>query len=260
MNNQPTLPGGPLTEPDTTKESVLQPAPSPTILGLVRQKWREYVIEILVIIVGITLSFALNAWKEQQSKKELEQIYLKSLQRDISSDIEALNQVIDETAQVVAKARTLLSYSAKPDAATFNEAIFLADLRDVFERPNFVSNDAAFTDLKSSGNMQILTDFGLKNNLFNYYKHYEAIKAVEEAERDATLFLVAPYMAKHFSFNRETENKATSNQAVLEAIENREYTNSIFVRLDNREELLAEYKDLLVKSRKIQAALQKQID
>jgi hypothetical protein len=246
-------------EPKNTVElAELKNSPSPTY-ELIRQKWREYLIEILVIIFSITISFALNAWKEKQSKSELEGLYLKSLYNDISSDIEALQETIHATKQVVGKAKSLLAYSRQEDLSTLNGAHFLLELRGVFDRPNFVSNDATFTDLKSSGNMQVLTSFPLKNSLFKYYKQYEAIKAIEIAERDATLSLVAPYIMKRFSLSDQPLDSSNNTHAMRAVLKDTEYINCIFVRLSNREELLEEYKNLLIKSQKIKVELQKQI-
>jgi hypothetical protein len=259
MDDKPNIPTLIDIDPKNPEELVEVKNPPSTTYELIRQKWREYIIEILVIILGITISFALNAWKEKQSKIELEQLYVKSLYNDISSDSEALQETIHATKQVVGKAKSLLAYSLQEDLSNLNGAQFLLELRGVFDRPNFVSNDATFTDLKSSGNMQVITDFPLKNSLFKYYKQYEAIKAIEIAERDATLSLVAPYIMKRFSLSDQPLDSSNNNLAMRAVLKDTEYINSIFVRLSNREELLAQYQDLLIKSQKIKVELQKQI-
>lgn len=95
---------------------------------LFREKWPEYIIEIIVIILSITVSFALNEWKENNSKYELEQVYLKSLYHDINSDIEALHEVIEETELVIHKGHVLLDLSKQSNWSELNYGQFITDL------------------------------------------------------------------------------------------------------------------------------------
>ena len=75
---------------------------------LLREKSPEYVVEILVIIIGITLSFAVDEWKDLRQKRELEQVYLKSLLSDLEQDLRELDEVMEETRLVIDKGEELL--------------------------------------------------------------------------------------------------------------------------------------------------------
>lgn len=46
-------------------------------------RWPENLIEIIVVIIGITISFVLNSKKEESERVSLEQVYLKNLHSDI---------------------------------------------------------------------------------------------------------------------------------------------------------------------------------
>lgn len=145
---------------------------------LLRERWPEYVMEILVIILSISASFALDEWKDKQRKQELEQLYLKELTRDIESDVDQLNEIIAETKQVVFKASALINLDRQELQPDYDQ--FISDIRFAFKRPRFVAQDATFSDLKSTGNMQVLSSFSLKNALFNYYKQYESIVLLKQ--------------------------------------------------------------------------------
>lgn len=54
------------------------------ILTTLSQKWPEYLLEILVLIVGIYGAFALESWKEERSDKELELKMLLGLKEEFS--------------------------------------------------------------------------------------------------------------------------------------------------------------------------------
>ena len=48
-----------------------------------------------------------------------------------------------------------------------------------WKRPKFTTRDATFSDLKSSGNLHLLKDIGLKNSLFAYYNVAQNIKDLQ---------------------------------------------------------------------------------
>lgn len=215
------------------------------VYRLVREKWPEYLVEMLVIVFSISASFALDEWKENQSKRALEQTYLRGLATDLRADSSHLAEVILETNAIVGKARHLLT-PATPEAVKAPSGEFLDELRFIFRRPRFIAEDATFSDLKSSGNLQVVDDFPLKNSLFDYYRQYTAIEQVETAERDATTHLIAPFFAKQLPLVPDRVATASVNAARIAALRtNVEFRNNVFIRQVTREELLRDYRQLL---------------
>ena len=53
------------------------------ILDLLKRKWAEYLLEILVIIIGILGAFMLNNWNEGKVNSQLERQYLSSIILDL---------------------------------------------------------------------------------------------------------------------------------------------------------------------------------
>jgi hypothetical protein len=71
--------GGPEPRPTTP---VVSWASIREISGLIKTQWPRYLVDILVIILGITISFTLDSRKEEADRATLEQVYLKSLLTD----------------------------------------------------------------------------------------------------------------------------------------------------------------------------------
>lgn len=225
------------------------------LTGLIRERWPEYVIEIIVIILSISISFALDEWKDKSRKKELEQFYLKELTRDIESDINQLDEVIAESRNVVQKANALIKLGQGNAQPVDNQ--FFSDIRFIFKRPRFVAQDATFSDLKSTGNMQALSSFPLKSNLFDYYKQYESIVLIETAELESTNTLVAPYILKRLPL---TDGSISAKKLNLTAIvHDIEFQNGLLVRLTTRQELLREYEQSRNLGKQILAAIKLQL-
>ncbi|GAB3948104.1 hypothetical protein GCM10028805_21660 [Spirosoma harenae] len=218
---------------------------------LVRERWPEYVIEVVVIIFSITISFAFDEWKDDRHKQEQEQTYLKGLYSDIQTDTSQLKEVMTETKQVIEKATYLSRLDPKSPAADYNQ--FVTSLRFVFKRPRFISEDATFADLKSTGNMQVISSFPLKKSIFDYYKQYEAIVQVETAELETTNTVIAPNLLRDIRLAGSSNLASTANWPTV--VSSAEFQNSMLIRQATRQELLDDYQQLLKLGNKILASI-----
>ena len=57
-----------------------------------QQKWAEYLLEVIVIIIGIIGAFTLNSWKEYQNKKTQELELLTHLKDDFTANEQLIQQ------------------------------------------------------------------------------------------------------------------------------------------------------------------------
>jgi hypothetical protein len=230
--------------PNLPREEPEDDAPAPpkhrspfgAIAATLRHRWPEYLIEIFVIVFSISVSFALDQWKERRHDEELERLYLKTLSDNLAADIDTLHEVIPETQLVLRKAQALIDASRASGPMTSTSVD--EGIVDIARRPSFLAHDAAFSDLRSSGNLRLIHDFKLKNALFDYYGKSESIKAKETAERESLITLVAPYLLKKV----EIGSGAADTPAIHR---DREFANTMWVRLHERSELLADYQQEL---------------
>src|ERR1700712_819309 len=81
------------------------------VVATLRHRWPEYLIEIFVIVFSISVSFALDQWKERRHDEALERLYLKTVSDNLASDIDALHEIIPETQLVLRQAQALVDAS-----------------------------------------------------------------------------------------------------------------------------------------------------
>jgi hypothetical protein len=246
--------GGPEPRPTTP---VVSWASIREISGLIKTQWPRYLVDILVIILGITISFTLDSRKEEADRATLEQVYLKSLLTDVNSDLDELTRnVIPATSEILTKSEQLLRLSDAPGAPDPNQ--FSTNIKIITGRPNFISKDATFSDLRSSGNMQLITDVKLKTGLFEYARLYEAIKGVQFSERETSNTIIGPYLIKRLSI----KSMVLGNSSILppgiqlkDVLQENEFSNVAALRLITRKELLEDYQEAAKLGGRIQAKL-----
>lgn len=226
------------------------------LYNLLRERWPEYVLEIVVIIFSITISFALDEWKDGRHKREVEQAYLKGLYNDIRTDTIQLKEIIAETQQVLQKATLLGELSSQRSEPTY--AQFVSDVRYVFRRPRFIAENATFSDLQSTGNMQVISSFPLKTSLFDYYRQYESIVQVEAAELETTNSIVGPYILQRFSLSPKVVPSPNVNWMAI--TQEPQFQNAMLVRRSTREELLGNYQKSLKLGSTILAHIKPQLN
>jgi len=212
-----------------------------SVSGLIRDMWPAYVIEIFVIILGISVSLALEQWQERNKETRLENIYLNNLLVDVEVDLQSLRDVTLNTQKILDRGNELLGYAGNPAKDISSKKLY-ADVRSILGRPKFLSSDATFSDLKSSGNIQLLKDIQLKNLLFAYYNQTQSIKEVQDAEQLATITLSGSYFLKRFPID-DSDSLLTKSlpDDTMSQIKNFEFGNNVLLRVLTRKELLQDY-------------------
>jgi hypothetical protein len=224
--------------------AIIQPVTIPKkqgVAGLIKNMWPAYLIEIFVIILGISISLALEAWRDTVKEDHLEQIYLKNLRADIDVDLKNLNYVGARTQLLLNRGKELLDYT-RNQAGNIRYNQVSEDIRAILNRPNFLSSDATFSDLKSSGNLHLVKDIQLKNLLFAYYSQAQNIREVQDAEQQATITLSGSYFLKYFSLDDSVSHTILADQKNISGVLNNvEFQNNVLLRVSNRKELLIDY-------------------
>ena len=226
------------------------------VLNLIREMWPAYLIEVLVIILGISITVAMEKWRDDIKEHELEKIYMQNLASNISADQSLLGSVIQRTDKIIEKGNELMFFLQNPKASSIAADEISENVRAILDRPKFQADDATFSDLKTSGNLHLIKDIELKNILFSYYTTTESIKEVQNAEQMATINISGPFFLKRFSLaepENATQNRNIKNNAGL--LGSVEFKNNVSLRVENRKELLSLYKHALYLSKHLDKQL-----
>ncbi len=136
---------------------------------LADKKWSRYVIELIVIFVGISASLLVDEWRENGEERSLERKYLESLENALQLDNTSLKYLLAENQEKQTHIRLMLSGILAGDA--YNQQIFADGIMATATNVEFIPEDATFQDLKSTGNILVISDYNLRGAMFEYY-HY----------------------------------------------------------------------------------------
>jgi len=135
--------------------------------------WKDHFINFISVILGVTLAFLINSiassYKQQQEMKLIVLSILEEIQEDIAAYEEyqiPYNKLIIED---IEKTLALIEENGNKDSLQFH----FSKAMDV---NNYSPSNVTFNSMISSGKLDLLGNFYLRKNLYNYSLSAEEAK------------------------------------------------------------------------------------
>lgn len=147
-----------------------------TIFFLLKRKWAEYLLEILVLIIGIYGAFALDNWNEDRQREGQIATKLKALRHDLIQDTLLVVQLLPE---VSTQFRNNEKIRARVAAAGASSDTLIQIMKNEFDpswREQLQYHTNGYTSLNQSGLIEWIPD-SLKNAIKNFYNTKEYLIA-----------------------------------------------------------------------------------
>lgn len=141
-------------------------------------KYSRYAIgEIVLVMIGILLALQVNNWNESKKEKRVERMYLKNILSDLKDQNASFDIQIESELSINEAASHIIKDYQENNSFVMDSTFFKhATLMTL--RKTFVINDPTYTDLISSGNINMLKNVAYKNKLIKYYQELERIEKV----------------------------------------------------------------------------------
>lgn len=133
-----------------------------------RGKWKEYLAELLVVIVGITIAFSIENYAANQKEKSEELLHLKGIADDLKNDLRIFQEYVSYNANTIVYVKR------------FNKLLQAGNrtndsLNFLLMRMGWISNhdprDISYQSLRSSGGLDKISNFELRNQIVYHYEH-----------------------------------------------------------------------------------------
>jgi hypothetical protein len=141
--------------------------------------WWYYSLELVVVFVGVTAGFLLNNWREENADIRLEQKYINGFYNDLKADANDLDSLIFRTQEKADKLLEVLKKS-NYDNNALSEELAQEIISQILALEWFTPTDDTYDDIINSGNLNLISDYRIKEKISPYYSLLIEVKNVEK--------------------------------------------------------------------------------
>ena len=153
--------------------------------------WISHTIELFVVIIGISIAFALNSWNEGRKEAALERQFLQSFVTEMDKDLLDLEQSIDTFSYYLEMNNRLLALMNGDIRNTDSIFHYLLGVMAISE---FHPHDNTYESLKVSGNLNIIRNFDLRFKIIDLYNQdYPAIHFIDGIHKRSVMEETSDY-------------------------------------------------------------------
>lgn len=165
------------------------------ILTTLKQKWPEYLLEILVLIVGIYGAFAVDNWNEERKNGSQQKVYLNQIYANLQDDQAQLDTLVRQSQKIITVTNRMINgYKQQKLDMSFvaTKSGYLAVEKD------FNDSRSGIDALHNSGNLDLLPD-NISLELQNYYELSEDAIKRESLSNQYIRDFLEPHIFSHYA-------------------------------------------------------------
>lgn len=142
---------------------------------MMKFNWKEYLIELLIVIIGITVAFSLNNMAEASKDKKLESKFIKDIKSDLIRDSTNLNSSYQFNKDKVVKVEGMLQILIEDKGMKLQDSLFQS-IGLIGNYNFFFPESFTINSLLQSGDFKLLESDELKKELLRLRWMYEIIE------------------------------------------------------------------------------------
>jgi hypothetical protein len=180
--------------------------------------WKSKLIDLLIVIIGITIAFQLNNLNESNKSKTQERDYLKSFyeeNRDNESSLSLALEFAFKTKNDIDSLKQILLSRNYEDDRIKNLSASMMLLSDF--HPSLITME----NITASGDFELISDFEYREKLIDTYNSYQTTSQLEGILSDYVNQYVTPFFFENVRFSDFTSLKESF-------IKNPEFENIVF--------------------------------
>ena len=209
--------------------------------------WTYYIIELVVVFIGVTAGFLLNNWREDAAENKMEHKYMESFYNEVILDKDNLDSLILHSQLKIDNLLNIIKQTEvvnKPLTEELAQSIVMEIMYIEWLSP---ANDT-YEDIINSGNLNIISDYNLKEKISSYYTFLNEVGNVEKFYTEHMNNYGFPILYKNYHLLRRKFVNAESYKSL-------EFTNMYLGVVALLQQNNEKYKEALEKNVELQNEL-----
>ncbi len=136
--------------------------------------------EIVLVVIGILIALQINNWQKEVQNKSKEQYFYAGLQSDLAQQIGNLNDRIRSEAKSIDIANGLLTDFKVNDSFYQSDSLFYK-INYLLGAPSAVNFKTTFNELNTTGQMELISDREIRNQVIEFYQYSDYISQIIES-------------------------------------------------------------------------------
>ena len=148
-------------------------------------KYLKYAIgEIILVVIGILIALQINNWNELRKQKLLKINYLERIANDIQQDTININKTVESiNKNQIYISDFITTLGSKKISAKLDSSV-TAYFKNGWIISDFSPVTNTYTDLSQTGNMKIIDNTALVDQIIEYYGYIEIIEKSNTVNKD----------------------------------------------------------------------------
>ena len=159
--------------------------------------WKNHLIELVVVVIGITIAFMLENWRQESAVREMEEKYIQSFKDDLQHDATTLDSIATAVQNKIYLLQTFISDLKEGNLKRVNAEKVISDM---LSNHSFFPKQAVYESIKNSGGMNIISDYEVKEAIVAYYSLNDDLRLKEEVFFDYLQTFVFPFVYRNLDF------------------------------------------------------------
>lgn len=230
------------------------------------QDWFTVVLEILIVVVGIFIGLQVDDWSQERLSRANESIYLHELLEDFEANRAQLEKSISQFEEILDAMTALLVQSGKESpnwkAAQLNDAF-----RHIHRMPTFIAVARSYANLTGSGDLVLIRNRALKNELAQYFAAADLAVLVQNTHEMELVQTFQPYVIENMDYQAVYHRRiddfpippAVEPDQILDVLRTREFRNILTQKHTICADLIYQHRDLLIQTDMVIAMLRTNI-
>jgi hypothetical protein len=165
--------------------------------------------EILLVVIGILIALSINTWNENRKLDEQEKSYINRLIQENKSDVLTFATEIERLEKNNVK---IANFSAALNDKDSGDSLLVQSAREFMIYgslyPRFNPSISTYEDLSSTGNLGIIKDTGLRDQIVNHYQSYKAVEWDYKINAEWAIPIDAPIFIQSDALRFDTASTA----------------------------------------------------